>query len=46
MSDTDSEEPSQHPGDRVAARKRYNMKALGHLVDSNRLTVVSRPPAE
>lgn len=46
MSDTDSEEPSQHPGDRVAARKRYNMKALGQLVDSNRLTGVARPSEE
>ena len=34
------------PGDRVAARKRYNMKALGQLVDSNRLTGVARPSEE
>lgn len=40
----------EDPGDdqdaraeRLAAHKRYNMKALGRLVDSNRLTGVSRP---
>jgi predicted regulator of Ras-like GTPase activity (Roadblock/LC7/MglB family) len=30
----------------MAAHKRYNMKALGRLVDSNRLTGVTRPPGE
>jgi len=29
--------------DELAAHKRYNMKALGRLVDSNRLTGVARP---
>ncbi len=32
--------------DEMAARKRYNMKALGRLVDSNRLTGVARPAGE
>jgi predicted regulator of Ras-like GTPase activity (Roadblock/LC7/MglB family) len=43
MSDTESEESSKHVADGVLARKRYNMKALGQLVDSNRLTGVARP---
>ena len=42
MSDTESDESSKH-ADGVAARKRYNMKALGQLVDSNRITGVARP---
>ena len=45
MSDVDSEKERER-ADRMAARKRYNMKALGALVDSNRLTGVSRPDDE
>lgn len=42
MTEETDDERDPH-GDRIAARKRYNMKALGRLVDSNRLTGVSRP---
>ncbi|HET8931493.1 MAG TPA: hypothetical protein VFN21_12610 [Acidimicrobiales bacterium] len=41
---TEETDDEQEPvGERSAAHKRYNMKALGRLVDSNRLTGVSRP---
>ena len=45
MSDVDSEKRREQ-AERMAARKRYNMKALGALVDSNRLTGVSRPDGD
>ena len=40
---SETEEERQARIERIAARKRYNMKSLGRLVDSNRLTGVARP---
>lgn len=42
-----TEEPDEvtDRADQLATHRRYNMKALGRLVDSNRLTGVSRPGA-
>lgn len=39
----ESDEERQAKRDKYAAQKRYNMKSLGRLVDSNRLTGVARP---
>lgn len=39
----ESDDERRERADQLAAHKRYNMKALGRLVDSNRLTGVARP---
>lgn len=42
MQDSEDEETAARM-ERLAAHKRYNMKSLGRLVESNRLTGVARP---
>lgn len=39
----ESDDERRERAEQLAAHKRYNMKALGRLVDSNRLTGVARP---
>lgn len=42
MTTEETDDDHESLRDRLAAHKRYNMKSLGRLVDSNRLTGVSR----
>lgn len=39
----ESDDERRERSEQLAAHKRYNMKALGRLVDSNRLTGIARP---